>query len=115
MKASLRNVLADSHVAAVSIVVLLVFSLIQLVSFLQTPLLRFAGFLFNAIAILDIPNMSGTITVEDRVLLFTKILGFFYAFVCVVAAWALSRWVYGTGPLRALSEYPKALPRRNHV
>lgn len=115
MKPSLRNVLADSHVAAVAIGVLLVFSLIELVSPLQIPLLRAAGVLFNAIAFFDIPYFSGRITVKDGFMLFTTISSFFYAFVSVVAAWALSRWVYGRGPLRALSRYRAALLRRRHV
>ena len=115
MKHSLREILAESHVAAVAIAVLLYWSLYWGFIALWSPLTRAANFLFTAIAIRDIPYFSPTFTIADRYELSTTIAFLFNAFVCLAAAWLLSRWVDGTGPLRSLSKSGKRLARRNHV
>jgi hypothetical protein len=109
----LREILANSHIPAVAIAVLLLWSLSWGFQALWSPLLRAAGFLFTAVAILDIPYFS--FTTADRLMLTTTFLFLFNAFISLAAAWLLSRWVYGMGPLRSLSKYRTRLARRNHV
>jgi hypothetical protein len=43
------------------------------------------------------------------------LLYFVNASMNLLAAWFLSRWVYGIGPLRCLSKYRPRLTRRTHV
>jgi hypothetical protein len=115
VKTSLREILADSYVSAVAIGVLLYWSLYWGFTALWNPLARAASFLFTAVAILDIPYFSSAFTSADRLRLTTTLTFLFNAFVCFAAAWLLSRWVYGTGPLRSLSKCRTRLARRNHV
>ena len=107
--------MAESHVAAVAIVVLLYWSLYWGFIALWSPLVRAANFLFTAVAIRDIPYFSSTFTIADRFELSIAFAFLFNSFVCLAAAWLLSRWAYGTGPLRSLSRSGKRLARRNHV
>jgi hypothetical protein len=111
VRPSLREILADSHVSAVAIAVLLYWSLYWGFNALWSMLARAANFLFTAVAILGIPFGSSTFTGVDRLML----TFLFNAFVCFAAAWLLSRWVYGTGPLRSLTKCRTRLARRNHV
>lgn len=115
MKPSLREILAESHVAAVTIVALLFWSLDWGFRGLWDPFLRVADFVITAVAILGIPYFSKTLTVVDRLLLIETFYYLFSAFACVAAAWLLSRWVYGVGPLRSLSKYYSRLIGRAHV
>jgi hypothetical protein len=112
---SLRKILADSHISAVAIVVLLVWSLDWAFWALWVPLGRTTSFLFTAVAILDIPYFPRTLTFADRTMLITTISYLLSAFMNLSAAWLLSHWVYGVGPFRSLSEYRPRLVRRNHV
>lgn len=114
MKRSLREILADSHIAAVATAVLLLWSLYSGFHALWSPLWRAATFLFTAVAILGIPY-RGPATIEDRLMLTTTSVFLFSALISFAAAWLLSRWVYGVGPLRSLSKHRTRLARRNHV
>ena len=115
MKPSLRQILADYHVSAVAIAVLLYWSLYWGFSALWSPLARSANFLITAVAIVGIPSGSFAFTGADRLMLTTTLIFLFNAFVCLAAAWLLSRWVYRTGPLRSLSKCGTKLVRRNHA
>jgi hypothetical protein len=115
VKPSLREILADSYVSAVAIVVLLYWSLYWGFAALWGPVARAVSFLFTAAAILDIPYFSTTFTSAERSILTITPISLFNAFVCLTAAWLLSRWVYGSGPLRSLSKCRARLVRRNHV
>ncbi len=115
MKASLRQILADSHISAVAVAVLLLWSLEWGCLALLGALFRALHFLFTAVAILGIPYSSTTLTVEDRFLLITTFSDLFYTCISLGAAWLLSRWVYGVGPLRSLSKYHTRVTRRQHV
>jgi hypothetical protein len=99
---SLRKILADSHVSAVAIAVLLYRSLDYAIWVLWGPL---------SLGIFTFPNFPRA----DRFTLFTTFSYLFYSVVCLAAAGLLSRWVYGMGPLRSLSKYRTMLARRNHV
>ena len=114
VKPPLRNILAESHISAITIAVLLFWSLNAAFHALWSPLFRVAKYLFTAVAILGIPY-SGTITFEDRVMLFATISYLFSALVSFAAAWLLARWVYGDGPLRSLSRYSNRIARKNHA
>jgi len=77
------------------------------------PLLGLIGYLTMTIAILDIPYFS--YTVADRLTLYGAVAYAFNAAVTLTAAWLLSRWAYGVGPLAALSRYRTISRRRNYV
>jgi len=114
MKISLRQILADSHVAAVAIAFLLLWSLDGLFGALWLPLSRIIDILVAAVAILDVPYFSRILTTADRLNLIV-VGGYLYlASASFFAAWALSHWVYGAGPLRSLFSYGKT-NRRGHV
>ena len=115
VKSSLRTILADSHVSAVAIAVLLFWSLDSAFWALWGPVSGAVGFLFAAVAILDIPYFSRTLTIADRFALFSTFSSLFNSLVYLTAAGFLSRWVYGMGPLRSLSKYRTKLARSNHV
>lgn len=115
MKPSLRKTLADYHVSAVAIAVLLFWALYWGFTALWSPLAHAAGFLFRAVAILGIPFGSFTYTGADRLMFTTTLAFLFNAFVCLAAAWLLSRWVYGTGPLRSLRKCGTKLIGGSHV
>ncbi|MGH9570246.1 MAG: hypothetical protein ACRD4F_11425, partial [Candidatus Angelobacter sp.] len=115
MKRSLRQTLADSHIAAVTIALLLLWSLDNAFRALWEPLSRAMSFLFTAVAILDIPYFSSTITIQDRLSLFILGTHLYWALVNLFAAWLLSNWVYRSGPLSSLSRYSKNISGSKHV
>jgi len=115
LKLPLRQVLADSHISEVAIAALLLRSLEQAIRALWTPLERFAVFLFTAIAILDVPYFSLTLSSVDRLLLTRIFLNLISAFTAFASAWLLSRWVHGAGPIRSLSSCCRRLRRTSHV
>ena len=112
MKPPLRTTLAESHISAITIVVLLLWSLGSAFQALWAPFFRVAEYLFTAVAIRDIP-FAGPFTFADRVMLFVRIQYVFSALVSFAAAWLLARWVYGEGPLRSLSRYRIRISRRS--
>jgi hypothetical protein len=107
----LREVLAESHIAAVAIAMLLFWSVSLVLWGLEAPLYRIGGFLVTAVAIHDVPYDS--FTGADRVMLLTMGLYFFYALTYFIAAWALSRWVCDMGPLAGLKKTRTRLQRRD--
>ena len=112
---SLRQVLADSHVAAVTVALLLLWALDTAVRGLWDPVYHVGKFLFTAIAIWDIPYLSPSPTTIDRLTLISSGYLSYCSIVSLAAASLLSRWVYGTGPIRLLIAYRTDLIRRNHV
>jgi hypothetical protein len=115
MKRSLRQSLADSHIATVTIAVLLLWSLDGVFHALLAPVFRAVFFLFTAAAIRGIPHYSPTFTLEDRIMLVITSAYLGSAVVSFLAAWLLSRWAYGVGPVRSLTRYSKNPMRRKHV
>jgi hypothetical protein len=115
MKLSFRQTLADSHVSAVAIAMLLFRSFEWICEGLWEPFSRLLKFLVTAVAILDIPFISPTPNLSDRHMFINSCFFFFYAISSVAAAWLLSRWVYGEGPIRTLSKYRGRLARSSHV
>jgi hypothetical protein len=115
VKSPLRKVLADSHVAAVIIALLLLWALNFGFTALLEPLVRLADFLFTAIAISDVPYVSRHLTAEQESMLINTAAYSVSTIAVVVAAYFFSHWVYGVGPLRSLSAYRTRLVRRKHA
>lgn len=119
MPASLRKVLIDSHVAAVTIAMLIFFSAVEAVFALWEPvsqvvsyLITAVAYLITAVAIRDIPSFPVTrsyVTSSMLPITFTILL---LALANLAAAWLLSRWVYGVGPLRSLGNLRNKLLRK---
>ena len=115
MKPSLREILADSHVAAVAVAVLLLFSMDSGFRALWGPLFRVGSFVFTAVAILGIPYFDRGLSIVDRFMMLTTFSYLFGSASSLGAALFLSRWVYGVGPLDCLRAYRTKLARRNYV
>jgi hypothetical protein len=115
VKRSLREILRESNVALVAIAVLLVWSFDLLFWTLWAPLSRTATFLITGVPILGVPYSSPTFSSADRLTLVATFAYLLSAFCSLAAAWLLSRWVYGVGPLSSLTRYRASLARRNHV
>ena len=111
VKRSLRQVLEDSQVAAVSIALLLLWSLDSAVRGLWDPAYRVGAFLVTAIAIWDIPDWSPGGNFADRSMLIIALYYLYSAIASLLAAWLLSRWVYGRGPLDSLAACRSRLNR----
>jgi hypothetical protein len=106
-----QEILADSHIAAIAIALLLIWSIDWGFRALWVPICGALSYLLTAIAILDIPYFS-----VNRWSLFKLIETFsflFGALINLAAAYYLSYWVYGVGPLRGLGRYRKLLTGRN--
>jgi hypothetical protein len=114
MKPSLRKILGDSHIAAIAIAVLLFWSLGAVMQGLVGPLSGAALFIVTAISVRGMPY-SGGLDFANRYMLVVTCFSLFSALFTLGAAWLLSKWVYGEGPLRGLSRYRAQLPRRSHV
>jgi hypothetical protein len=110
---SLRKALADTHVSAVAVAVLLLLSFGRLIHALLVPFSRILDLLLMAIAVQGSPSVS--FTVADRLMLAITLAGLFKASAGLAAAWLLARWVHGVGPFRCLITLRAAWPRRNRV
>lgn len=96
----LLQVLAESHISAVAIAVLLLWSLDWGVRCLWTLVVPAADFVVTAIATRGIPDAH-----TPAVWWTLTVLYLVSSFLNLAAAWLLSRWVYGVGPLRSLTAY----------
>jgi hypothetical protein len=115
MKPSLRQVLADSHVSAVAIAILLIWSFDSVLNAFWDPFLNAFSFLVTAVAILGLPYIPPQLSFSQRLMLITSCGSLFNAFSCLAAAWLLSRWVYGMGPVCSLKTYRERLARRRNA
>jgi hypothetical protein len=102
VKTSLREVLADSNIAAIAIAMLLVWSLDWTVRGFWSQLGGPIEFIVRMLMMRFIPSFSDVVYLSDRVDLFVTISDFFCALIGVAAAWILSRWVFGAGPIKCL-------------
>ncbi len=115
MLASLRKVLIDSNVAAIAILVLVCWSLAAALWAVWGPVGKLFLFLTTAVAIRDIPYISPQVTTFDRLMYLDSASFLLTALTNVIAAWLLSRWVYGRGPLNCLRIFRLATLRRVRV
>lgn len=100
---SLRSAVVDSPISVVAIAVLLLWSLdsaVQVLGWLWFPA---TDYLATVIATLGSPYSSYSF--RDQVSLSLTLWYAFEAIAAAVAAWLLSRWAFGLGPLRALGGY----------
>jgi hypothetical protein len=103
------QVLRESHIPAIAIALFLMWSLDWSFRALWRLFVPATDFLIAAVAILGLPYISPS---RSPIIWVFVALGFFNAFMNLAAAWILSRWVYGVGPLRVLSGYRSRMPRR---
>jgi hypothetical protein len=111
VKTSFRETLSASHISAVAIAVLLLWSLDSGLQALWAPLPGAIDYLATSVAILGIPQIS---IASDPTLVFAM-FELLNSPTCFAAAWLLSRWVYGVGPLHSLGKYRASLAWRRHV
>jgi hypothetical protein len=108
----LRKTLSDSHIAAVTISLLLFFSLKSFLQALPHPLFAIFGFVVMAMATFNGPHISHSLDFVDKMMLLDTALFLYNALTCFIAAWLVSRWIYQVTPLRVLSAYWSKLSRR---
>lgn len=96
------EVLAESHVATVTIAVLLLTTLDTGFRGLWVPLSYLLEYLYTAIAILDIPYFSFTAAHFNLAITIDYLTA---ALVSLIAANLLSHRIYGVGPFRHLRSY----------
>jgi hypothetical protein len=106
----LRERLADSHVAAIAVAALLVWSLDAAFRAVLAPLGRVVDYLANAIGIFGFPYFSFT---HENYFILLNTLSYLVPALCnFAAAWGISHWVYGTRPLNIFSLYRARFARR---
>jgi len=109
VKPSLRESFAVSHIVAIAALTLIVWSvywvmkaLFPFTESLSGPAVSVVVYIATAAAIRGVPASSPAFDTAD---LLTSVIALAYvlnALVSLAAAWALTRWVYGPGSLRAL-------------
>jgi len=114
VKTSFRQALAASHVSAVTIAVLLIWSLNSFLDAVWDPTLEAVSYLATALAILGIPAPP-LFTFARRTMLITSVFFVLDAVFSFAAAWLLARWVYAAGPLSTLKSYRERLARSSHA
>ncbi|HEV2484412.1 MAG TPA: hypothetical protein VGT08_02680 [Terracidiphilus sp.] len=113
MQATLRKVLIDSHVAAIAIAVLLAGAIEFVFIALFDPASRVLSFLTIAVATNSPPYIPRTVDYAARnVSLQASLFDLSVALNNLACAWLISRWAYGTGPMRILRNYRDKLMRR---
>ena len=121
MPESLRKALIDSHVAAITIAILLFSSLSVAFIALWGPANGVLYFLASEaagkphFANLNLDYATRRMLSEELTNLPVWLSFLVSALVCILAAWLLSRWTYGVGPLRALGTYRDKLSRKTHA
>lgn len=115
MKTSLRNTLVESHVAAMTVAMLLLISGTNFVLAFWEPVFRAGTFLATAVAILGVPYIPHSLEPFTRMQLMASALQLAVAVLVFCAAWILSRWAYGVGPLSCLRFYRDRIRRTTHV
>jgi hypothetical protein len=107
--------LAESHIADVAIVVLLISSLNSGVRGIGLVLFPVLDFLVTAVAIRGIPSGSGTFSSGFLLSQMSTFNRFLNAFIALSAASALSQWIHKLWPFQVLSECRDRLGGNNHV
>lgn len=106
MKSTLRKVLADSHVAPIAITLLLARCFNEVIFGSILPIaysiLGAITFLMTAIAEREFPLFSSSFGGSFLMRLSEGLFHLISAATCTAAAWLLSKWVYGLGPLPSL-------------
>ena len=114
MLASLRKVLIDSHVAAVTVAILLFFSL----KGFYCAAFRIVNRLVLYVQIISSHqylNILRELRSRDPDMLSVTLQCFSGGMGLVFAAWLLSRWLYGVDPMRCLASYQNKFSRKTHA
>ena len=102
-RATFREALADSHVAAVAAAVLLLWSIDSVLSALlwvsPDPISSIVIYIATAIAVRGIPAASPHLYAADVLGYEVALALLFNAVVRCTAAWLLTQWVHGANPL----------------
>jgi hypothetical protein len=106
---SLREILSESHIAAITVAIFIFWFFDAIIQALLPFINNASNFVFTAIVILDIPSSTFQIS---RSVTFAYL---YSAAVNLLAAHILSRWVYRLGPFATLAGYWSKLAWRNHV
>ena len=109
---SFQTALIDSHVAAATIAVLLLWSLESVFQALWHWVAYVAKWIFLAVAVLDIPSFSAGRL--ERLELIISARRFYSALAGFAAARLLSHFLYGVGPLSNLASYRTKIPGWRH-
>lgn len=112
---STRETLMAAHISAVGVAILLFSSLEFAVRALAEPFPSAVGFLATAIAVRGMPYISRGTSLAGQFMLVPALFDLFWAVANLAAAWILSRWAHGGGPLAYLKHYGPILGRRKHV
>jgi hypothetical protein len=117
LKPSLKAVLAESHVGAVAIGVLLVWALESGSQVLWRTILKLAAFLVHvtAVAINGWPYMQSQLSVAEGVYVFEVTWYLISFLICFTSAQLLSRWVFGKSPFVSLRQYLDRIKRRQNA
>jgi hypothetical protein len=120
VRRNLGKILTDSHISAVAIAVLLLWS-ISYGSLALSYLLVLAGeFLFSLASDVSTWWRDGLMPPSGGMLfdrgLFVMALEYLFRTLGVFGAtWIVSRFIYGAGPLRSLSQHRARVARRDYV
>lgn len=110
MKPTFRALLADSHIAAVAIAVLLLWGLISIFEGLSNLVLLGSSWI-----IFGIPYHFPSVDLRQRMFLTHSLTSLTYAVVYLASAWLLAHRVYRMGPLPLLSAYRTRLNGLSNV
>lgn len=111
----LRATLRRSHTAVAMIVLLYLWATTALVSAVEQSVHTFGPMVATAVAIVGVPTLSRGDLSLLRIKMLTTGADVVELIVELALAWVVAQWVYGTGPLQALSAWGKPLLRRSHV
>ena len=111
--APLRQALADSNVGAIAVVVLLISFLDAAFRAIWPILSDVVTYLATAVAILGVPYFS--FPSLNRFVLISTVTNLYGAPASLGAAWLLSRWISGAGPLCLVMKHGDRLRARNHA
>ncbi len=109
MRPSLKTILLESHVAIVTIAILLAECLIRLFQLVWVPTRQILDILIDAVEYPYVRHAFGGILNSDLIWMVL-----FDALPFLAAAWSLSFWVFGVGPIKALATY-QATARSQYV
>lgn len=111
MLSALRKVLIDSHVAGVTVAALL-FSSIGAFYLAADRLVYRVVLFIQLIANHPLSTALRKLESEDPGMLAITLACLLGGAAILLAAWMVSRWVYGVGPLRSLGRYRNKLQRK---
>lgn len=114
MQASFRTTLADSHVAAITVAILLFCSLAGFsgaLFYLVNHLVLFVRLVLTDRSF-DVSRELAAVDPEMVPRMLSALAG---AFAVIFSAWLLSHWAYGVNPLRSLASHRGRLSRRSHA